>query len=264
MSVIKKTKLPDGSTVATGLFYGTCDTISSTAAKSVTCPEFTKDVSGDPGDLVVGNVILVKFTNTNSASNPTLSINSSTAKAIKKQYNTSVSNLSDPGELIGNSTYMFQYNGTYWVLMNSDYGTSTIPTNASLGQGYATCSTATATADKTASMTNYSLQTGGIVSVKFQYAVGDNATLNVNSQGAKNIYYNGVAITAGVIGDGDTATFMYDGTQYHLISVDSGTGGISSSNNTVNNIIQLSESDYANLSPKDPNTLYIVTPDPSN
>ena len=44
--------------------------------------------------------------------------------------------------------------------------------------------------------------------------------MNVNSKGAKAIYYRGSAITAGVIKAGDIATFIYNGSQYHLLTVD--------------------------------------------
>lgn len=98
--------------------------------------------------------------------------------------------------------------------------TDTTYTNEKLGQGYATCSTAAATAAKAATLSNYVLVKGGVVAVKFDNAVPASATLNVNSQGAKNIYYKGSAITANVIQAGDTATFMYDGTQYNLLAVD--------------------------------------------
>lgn len=98
--------------------------------------------------------------------------------------------------------------------------TDTTYTNEKLGQGYATCSTAAATAAKAATLSNYVLVKGGVVAVKFDNAVPASATLNINSQGAKNIYYKGVAITANVIQAGDTATFMYDGTQYNLLAVD--------------------------------------------
>ena len=98
--------------------------------------------------------------------------------------------------------------------------TNTTYTNESLGQGYATCSTAEATAAKAATLSGYNLVKGGVVSVKFTYAVPANATLNVNSKGAKNIYYRGARIVAGVIKAGDIATFMYDGTQYQLLAVD--------------------------------------------
>ena len=80
---------------------------------------------------------------------------------------------------------------------------------------------AASTAAKVVALSNYALATGGIVSVKFTNAVPANATLNINSKGAKSIYYNGSAIKAGIINAGDTATFIYDGTQYHVIAIDS-------------------------------------------
>lgn len=98
---------------------------------------------------------------------------------------------------------------------------ATSANNASLGQGRGTCDTAASTAAKVVALSNYALATGGIVSVKFTNAVPANATLNINSKGAKSIYYNGSAITAGIINAGDTATFIYDGTQYHVIAIDS-------------------------------------------
>lgn len=88
-----------------------------------------------------------------------------------------------------------------------------------LGFGYATCATAEATAAKVATLSNYTLRTGGYVSVKFTYAVPANATLNINSRGAKNIYYRGAAIKANIIRAGDIATFIYSG-QYHLVGID--------------------------------------------
>ena len=97
---------------------------------------------------------------------------------------------------------------------------NTTYTNASLGQGYGTCSTAESTAAKAVTLSSYSLTTGGIVAVKFTYDVPANATLNINSKGAKAIYYRGAAITAGVIEAGDIATFIYNGSQYHLLAVD--------------------------------------------
>lgn len=102
----------------------------------------------------------------------------------------------------------------------ADYWTNTTYSNVALGQGYATCSTAAATAAKTAALSSYALTKGGIVAVKFTYAVPANATLNINSKGAKNIYYRGAKITAGIINAGDIAVFMYDGTQYQFLAKD--------------------------------------------
>lgn len=63
--------------------------------------------------------------------------------------------------------------------------TDTTYTNASLGQGYGTCTTAATTVAKIVTLANYSLIIGGIVSVKFTYTVPANATMNINSKGAK-------------------------------------------------------------------------------
>ena len=83
-----------------------------------------------------------------------------------------------------------------------------------------TCATEEATTEKAVTLSGYSLVTGGVVAVKFTYAVPASATMNINGKGAKSIYYRGAAITAGVIEAGDVATFVYDGSQYHLLSID--------------------------------------------
>lgn len=105
--------------------------------------------------------------------------------------------------------------GAIHVLTDSN----TTYTPPALGGGYGTCSTAAATAAKVVTLSNYALVSGGIVSVKFTNAVPANATMNINSKGAKNIFYNNARITAGIIKAGDIATFVYDGTQYRLIAI---------------------------------------------
>lgn len=90
---------------------------------------------------------------------------------------------------------------------------------ADLGFGYGTCDTAATTAAKIVTLSSYALVTNGIVSVKFTNSVPANATLNINSKGAKAIYYKGAAITAGIIRSGDIVTFIYDGLYYHLIAI---------------------------------------------
>lgn len=98
----------------------------------------------------------------------------------------------------------------------------TSPTLAKNGFGYGICSTAAATIAKVATMDDYILKKNGYVSVKFINAVPAYATLNINSKGEKPIYYRGAAIGDKVIGAGDLATFVYDGTNYELIGVDNG------------------------------------------
>lgn len=92
-------------------------------------------------------------------------------------------------------------------------------TNLTLGQGYGTCTTAAATVAKVVTLSGYTLATGGIVTVKFTNSVPASATMNVNSKGAKKIFYKGAAITAGIINAGDIVSFMYDGTQYQVVSL---------------------------------------------
>lgn len=154
-----------------------------------------------------------------SASGVTLNINSLGAKPI---YN-SLSGAVVTTTFVAASTYLFVYNATRvtggcWDMVYG-YDANTTYTPVKLGFGYATCSTAEATAAKTAALPSYTLTTGGIVAVKFTNAVPAGATLNINSKGAKAIYYKGAAITAGVIKAGDTVTMIYS-TYYHVLSID--------------------------------------------
>lgn len=92
--------------------------------------------------------------------------------------------------------------------------------NSFMGQGYGSCSTAASTADKTASISNYKDSIGGIATIRFQYAVPANATLNINDTGAYPIYYNNTNITAGIINAGDICAFMFDGSHYVLLNME--------------------------------------------
>lgn len=83
---------------------------------------------------------------------------------------------------------------------------------------YGTCSTAAATAAKVVSCSGFSLITGSEITVKFTVTnIASNPTLNVNSTGAKAIYYNGSAISAGYLKANKTYSFRYNGTQYDLV-----------------------------------------------
>lgn len=208
MSADDKTKLN-----ATNIAYGTCATAAATAAKVIT-------VSGNANwKLAAGSIILIKFDNTNTASNPTFNVNGTGAKSV--WYSAALittSSLSYAG--YANRPSMYMYDGTQYVFLGWSYDANTTYTNVKLGQGYATCTTAAATAAKVGTLSGYTLATGGIVAVKFTNSVPAGATLNINSKGAKAIYHRGVAITAGIINAGDTATFIYNGSQYHLLTVD--------------------------------------------
>ena len=112
-------ELPVASTL-----YGTCDTAASTAAKVVTCANFDK--------LITGVTIHVYFKYTNSASSPTMNVNSTGAKTIYKSYVSSTNN-SKLTEMSAGYTYSFTYNGTGWVVNDYQSGTSVSPTTDTVG-----------------------------------------------------------------------------------------------------------------------------------
>lgn len=83
---------------------------------------------------------------------------------------------------------------------------------------YGTCATAAGTAEKAVACTNFNLTTGSRITVKFTVTnTAATPTLNVNSTGAKAIYYRGSAIGAGYLAANRTYTFIYNGTQYELV-----------------------------------------------
>lgn len=216
MADISSIKTPDNAVYdlkAKKIFYAECATARNVVNKVVDCDGFV---------LERGAVIAIRFTDTgttNATSNITLNINGTGAKNIVPKNNNTVINSNWSNSFCNNVTWLFVYNGTYFVMLNQDNNATYTP--MTLGFGYGTCTTAEATAAKVASLASYNLVKNGIVSVKFTYAVPANATLNINNRGAKNIFYRGAKITAGIIAAGDIATFVYDGTQYQLIAVDS-------------------------------------------
>lgn len=69
----------------------------------------------------------------------------------------------------------------------------------------------------TATLANFSLMTGATVQAKFAATNNENATLNVNSTGAKEIHYNGEKITANQFKVNHVYTLLYDGTQWQVV-----------------------------------------------
>lgn len=98
--------------------YGSCSTAAATVDKAVVLTGFT---------LAAGARALVKFTATNTASAPTLNINSTGGKPVYYR-GAAVS----AGILAANRTYEFVYNGTQYELVgdiNTDTNTDTKVTN---------------------------------------------------------------------------------------------------------------------------------------
>lgn len=108
MSAADKSKLN-----ATNIAYGTCSTAAATAAKVVT-------ISGNTQwTLTTGSMITVKFTETNTAANPTLNVNSTGAYAI--YYNNAEYTSSSSYGGYANRNITYQFDGTYWVFISWSY-----------------------------------------------------------------------------------------------------------------------------------------------
>lgn len=102
--------------------YAECSTAAATAAKTVTLSGFT---------LATGARIIVRFTVTNTASNPTLNVNGTGAKAIQYR-NAAIS----AGYLAANRLREFVYDGSAWELIG-DVDTNTTYSVASQSEAEA-------------------------------------------------------------------------------------------------------------------------------
>lgn len=192
--------------------YNVIDNSSTSTVKTATVAGVTA--------LYDGLMVYLKNNNVASASGCTLNINNLGAKPIYL----STTGAAITSHISKNYTFLFVYNasrisGGCWDLLVG-YDSNTTYANYSLGHGYGTCATAEATVAKAVTLANYALSTGGTVAVRFDHAVPASATMDINSKGAKAIYYRGAAITAGIIKAGDIATFIYNGTNYILLAID--------------------------------------------
>jgi len=96
--------------------YGTCDTAAATAAKVVTCADFTT--------LITGITIHVKFTYSNTHTTPTLNVNSTGAKNIYRYGTTKPGTSADTSWSAG-AIVSFTYDGSYWIMNDHISNTNT-------------------------------------------------------------------------------------------------------------------------------------------
>ena len=98
------------------------------------------------------------------------------------------------------------------------------PTNADFGQALVrgTVNNPAGATDIAVAFTNYSLVTGGVVSIIFARDVPAGASLNINGQGSKPILWRGEGLTGGVIKANDRCLFMYNSgsDRYYLLAID--------------------------------------------
>ena len=95
--------------------YGVCSTGADTAAKTVNIPGF---------ELNTGTTIHVKFTNANTASNPTLAVGSATAKPIIFNNSEAVGTNNETSGWQAGAVLTLTYDGVSWV---RDQGYNTAP-----------------------------------------------------------------------------------------------------------------------------------------
>ena len=197
-------------------FYGTSSTTASTAEKAVTISGFTSS------DFDAGTIVGILFTTANTAATPTLNINSLGARAIYIG-NSTLNSTTNVLKWSANTMLYFMYNGAYFRYMYaSAAANATQPRGANTW--YGTSSTAAATQAKTSTIENFVLTKGALITINFSTANSYNGliTLNINSTGAKNIYYKN-AVTSSTNKPlwkaNSTITFVYDSSYYHIINI---------------------------------------------
>lgn len=127
---------------------------------------------------------------------------------------------------------------------------------------YGTCSTDAATVEKTVACTGFNLITGAEITVKFTVTnTASSPTLNVNSTGAKAIYYRGSAITTSYLAANRTYTFRYNGTQYDLVGdIDTNTKNTAGSTDSSKKLFLIgAESQSSNPKTYSHDTAYVGT-----
>jgi len=106
--------------------YGVCNTHASTSAKTASITS---------GSILVqtGTTVYIKFTEINTASNPTLSINNSAAKPIMR-YGTTPAGTTPPTSWVAGAIVQLTYDGTNWI-MNSTWDNNTTYSVMSVEEG---------------------------------------------------------------------------------------------------------------------------------
>ena len=69
----------------------------------------------------------------------------------------------------------------------------------------------------TASITNFELVSGVVITLQINTNNSANATLSINNEAVKAIYYQGATIGADILKQGHIYNFVYDGVVWHVI-----------------------------------------------
>lgn len=213
--------LPNG---AINSWFGTCSTTASTNVKVVVCDNYTP---------YKGSIIGVLFSNSNT-SNAALSLNVNSTGAKSVYVGTSTTNgTTNVLKWGGGSVVYFMYDGSYYRYITSVSQAGTTPSRGA-NTWFGTSSTAATTNAKTSTITNFVLTPGAVVYIAFSTAntyTSGALTLNVNSTGAKTIYYNNAATSSTntlLWNAKETLVFVYSGSYWYFAgkSTNATSGGI--------------------------------------
>ncbi len=185
------------------MYYGTCSTSAATVAKVASCSDFV---------LATGATIAVKFTYTNTASSPTLNVNSTGAKSIK-QYGTTAVNTY---HWRANEVVLLVYDGTNWQMVSKSTATTTYYGLTKLSSSTSSTSTtlaATASAVKAA----YDRNSWDSISLDTALAVADGGTGATTAAAARtNLGITCTSLYSGTLTTGST-TFNYGSYKAYVV-----------------------------------------------
>lgn len=242
--------------VAPRFYLGTCSTAGNVAIKQVDITNFPTQLVNGVETPIVGSVIAVKFQYTSEtvSSQRYLKVNNTNAYPVwfgASEHTDTSPNITIFG--YANRYIYYVFNGTHWIWISHSNDNDSTYTPQSLGFGYGYCGTAAATAAKEVSLGGYNLANNGLVVVYFENDVPANATLNINSRGARQIHFQNARIAAGVIKAGDKCLFMYN-SNYMLIAIDRWGKELQEKVSGIN----ISETDFEALSTYEQGKLYFV------
>lgn len=209
MSALDKQKL-DGLSKR-NIWYGTCSTSASQSPKAITT------ASGD-FSLTAGNMLVVKFSNTNSLSSASLQVDGGTSKSVYQLDGTSnIANRWGGGEVV-----MFAYDGTKFILLDQSTASTTQYGITKLNNTVTSTSTSEAA---TANAVKSAYDHGGVTSVNGSTgAVTVTVPTNVSDLN-NDSGFTATSITRHTTTGTNIADLTIDGTTTKLYAPTGGGGG---------------------------------------
>ena len=167
-----------------GAIYATCDTAAGTATKVLTS---SQDFSNPPE---TGTLLLVKFTNGNTATTPLLNINSTGSINVCRTASTTnaMAYMWNAGELVA-----FAYDGTYWTMLKGGYATTTYYGITKLTSTIGTSTTLALTPSAVNTFVKSGTWTPSVTGIKSSGATTSGSYIKIGNNVIINFYFTGTA-----------------------------------------------------------------------